>query len=177
MDPAVSTIRDARCGGRLDAMAVRRAVPDDAPALAALVAGHPLFERYGVHPHALAASLSRALERSEPIEVATDGAAMRGFAWWTPTGAFARSPYLRLLVVAADATGSGVGARLLDAVEAAAFAGAADLFALANADNDGARRFYARRGFAEVGRLDDYVAPGLHEVVLRKRRPPPGAAR
>ena len=100
-----------------------------------------------------------------------------GFAWWTRTGAFARSPYLRLLVVGSAATGAGVGGRLLEAVEAAAFADAADLFTLVSTENAGARRLYARRGFEEVGRLADYVAPGLHEVVLRKRRraaqPPP----
>jgi GNAT superfamily N-acetyltransferase len=156
-------------------MRIRSAGAGDVPALAALVEGHPLFERYGVRPHGLAASLARAIDQGEHLEVATEGAALHGFAWWTPTGAFARSPYLRLLVVAADATGAGVGARLLDVVEAAAFAVATDLFALANADNAGARRFYARRGYAEVGRLDDYVAPGLHEVVLRKRRPLPGS--
>jgi GNAT superfamily N-acetyltransferase len=152
-------------------MPVRPAVESDVPALAALVAGHPLFERYGVLPANLATSLARALARGDHVWVDDVGFGARAFAWWTPTGAFARSPYLRLLVVAAEATGGGVGARLLDAVEAGAFAVARDLFALANVENDGARRFYARRGYDEVGRLDDYVAPGLHEVVLRKRRP------
>jgi GNAT superfamily N-acetyltransferase len=158
-------------------MPVRPALVPDAPSLAALVDGHPLFARYGLRPADLAASLERAIERGEHVWLdasADEGDAdPRGFAWWTPTGAFARSPYLRLLVVAADATGEGVGARLMDAVEQGAFAVASDLFALANVDNDGARRFYARRGYAEVGRLDDYVAPGLHEVVLRKRKPAP----
>lgn len=151
-------------------MAVRTAREDDAPALAALVDGHPLFARYGLGTTDLATSLVRAMERGEHVWIDDDGGT-RGFAWWTPTGAFARSPYLRLLVVAADATDAGVGARLMDAVEQGAFAAANDLFALANVDNDGARRFYARRGYVEVGRLEDYVAPGLHEVVLRKRFP------
>ncbi len=151
-------------------MPVRSAREDDARSLAALVDGHPLFERYGLRPADLAAILTRALESGEHVWI-DDAGGPRGFAWWTPTGAFARSPYLRLLVVAADATGAGVGARLLDAVEQSAFAVANDLFALANVDNEGARRFYVRRGYVEVGRLEDYVAPGLHEVVLRKRRP------
>ena len=152
-------------------MRIRSAGEGDAPALAALVAGHPLFERYGVRPPTLAASLARAIDRGEHVAVATEGTATRGFAWWTPTGAFARSPYVRLLVVAADATGAGVGAQLMDAVERGAFEIASDLFALANADNEGAHRFYARRGYVEVGRIDDYIAPGLHEIVLRKRKP------
>ncbi len=134
-----------------------------------------MFERYGLRPAALAASLARSIDRGDSVWIDDDAVAgPRGFAWWTPNGAFARSPYLRLLVVAADATGGGVGARLLAAVEQGAFAEATDLFALVNADNERARSFYARRGYVEVGRLDDYVAPGLHEVVLRKRRPTGG---
>lgn len=152
-------------------MAIRTAAAGDAPSLAALVGGHPLFERYGLRPTDLATSLARAIERGEQVVRDDEGAGPLGFAWWTPAGAFARSPYLRLLVVAAEAAGAGVGARLLDAVEQGAFARATDLFALANVDNAGARRFYARRGYVEVGRLDDYVGPGLHEVVLRKRKP------
>ena len=152
-------------------MPIRSAKEDDAPSLAALVDGHPLFERYGLRPADLAVSLARATERGEHVWIDDEGGGPQGFAWWTPTGAFARSPYLRLLVVAADATGAGVGARLLDAVEQGAFAFANDLFALANDDNERARRFYARRGYAEVGRLDVFVGPGLHEFVLRRRRP------
>jgi len=152
------------------------------PALADLVRGHPLFERYGLRPAALARSLSDALTRHDAIVVAGAPGGVVGFAWWTCTGAFARSPYLRLLVVGRAVTGAGVGGQLLTAVETVAFIDATDLFTLVSADNGGARRFYERRGYTEVGRLDDYVAPGLHEVVLRKRRsaahrptPPSGA--
>ena len=152
-------------------MPVRPARVPDAPSLAALADGHPLFARYALRPADLAAILTRAIEHGDHVWIDDEGDGPRGFAWWTPTGAFARSPYLRLLVVAADATGAGVGARLLDAVEEGAFTVASDLFALANVDNEGARRFYARRGYVEVGRLDDYVALDLHEVVLRKRKP------
>ena len=152
-------------------MTVRPARVPDAPSLAALVDGHPLFERYGLRHADLAASFTRAIEHGEHVWIDEEGDRPRGFAWWTPSGAFARSPYLRLLAVAANATGTSVGARLMDSVEQAAFAFASDLFALANVDNEGARRFYARRGYVEAGRLDDYVAPGLHEVVVRKRRP------
>lgn len=131
--------------------------------------GHALFERYGLRPTALARGLGAGVARGEPVVVAV-AAAPIGFAWWTRTGAFARSPYLKLLVVGPSATGAGVGGRLLDAVETAAFAEAADLFTLVSTENAAARRFYERRGYEEAGRLEDYAAPGLHEFVLRKRR-------
>lgn len=153
-------------------MRVRDAHAGDAPELAALVQHHPVFAAYGMRPSTLAAALIQAIGRGDRVVTAVAPSGGRlGLAWWLPRGAFGRSAYLRLLVVSAHATGGGVGAALMDAVEVEAFAGSDDLFALANVDNDGARRFYARRGYAEVGRLDDYVAPGLHEVLLRKRRP------
>jgi ribosomal protein S18 acetylase RimI-like enzyme len=59
----------------------------------------------------------------------------------------------------------------MDAFESTALASAADAFLLVAHDNDGALRLYRRRGYAEVGRLPDYVREGVTEVVLRKRRP------
>jgi len=150
---------------------VRAADARDLGALARLVDGHALFARYGIEPAALERALAAGLAAGDVVLTAEADGRPRGLAWWSPRGAFARSPYLRLLVVARDAAGRGTGAALMDAFEAAAFAAAADAFALVTMDNDAARRFYARRGYAEVGQLPDYVREGITEVVLRKRRP------
>jgi ribosomal protein S18 acetylase RimI-like enzyme len=151
-------------------MESRRAEAHELGALARLVGGHPLFERYGVEPASLARALDDGVRAGDAVLAAEADGRLRGFAWWSPRGAFGRSPYLRLLVVAPDAVGRGVGSALMEAFEAAAFAGAADAFLLVTHDNDAAQRFYLRRGYAEVGRLPDYVRPGITEVVLRKRR-------
>jgi len=150
---------------------VRPAATGELGALARLVDGHPLFARYDLEPAALRRALVAALDGGEALLVAEIDGRPRGLAWWSPRGAFGRSPYLRLLVVAVDAVGRGAGSVLMDAFEAAAFAVAADAFTLVTHDNGDAQRFYRRRGFAEVGRLPDYVRPGITEVVLRKRRP------
>jgi ribosomal protein S18 acetylase RimI-like enzyme len=142
------------------------------PRLAALIRDHPLFARYHLTPDLLTRSLQRGLAAGEGIIAARQGGEPLGFAWWQPTGAFGRSPYLRLLVVAASATGAGIGSQLLAAVEATAFAGADDLFLLVTRENRDAQRLYRRRGFTAVGILEDYVQPGICEVLMRKRRGP-----
>ncbi len=138
---------------------------------AALVASQPLFERYGT----TAASLERAwhaLAATEALVLgALDEGRVIGVAWLVPRGAFARSPYLRLLAVAPDAAGRGVGGLLMEAGEGWAFARADDLFLLVNEDNAAAIGFYERRGYRAIGQVHDYVRPGLHERIMRKRRP------
>lgn len=134
-----------------------------------------MFRRYGLTSERLAASLKAALERREGLLVAedasTDGQASPvGLAWYLPNGTFYHSAYLRLLVVSRRATGAGIGARLMDAVEGDVFNNATDLFALVNTENEGAQRFYERRGYNRVGELSDYVGPGLNEFIYRKRR-------
>jgi ribosomal protein S18 acetylase RimI-like enzyme len=152
-------------------MQPRPAEARELAALARLVVGHPLFERYGIEPASLERALSAGIDAGDAVLAAESDGRLGGLAWWSPRGAFGRSPYLRLLVVAPDTVGRGVGSVLMDAFEAAAFATATDAFALVTHDNDAARRFYRRRGYAEVGRLPDCVREGITEVVLRKRRP------
>jgi ribosomal protein S18 acetylase RimI-like enzyme len=158
------------------AVGIGRAERTELEALARLRDGHTLFRRYGPEA-ASAGSLRRALDAGDGILVARRAGAPIGMAWWSPRGAFARSPYLRLLVVAVGEAGSGVGSLLMDAVEREAFSGADDLLLLVTRDNVGAIRFYGRRGFEHVGLLHDYVVPGVDEVVMRKRRPHGGVRR
>ncbi len=143
--------------------------PEDAPAFAALVQDHPLFAPYGLTAERLAASLAKALTQCDGLLAARVEGQPAGFAWFLERGAFGRSAYLRLLVVAAAVAGKGVGTALMDAVEAEVFQRGADLFLLVNQTNADAQAFYERRGYVRVGELRDYVAPGLHELLYRKR--------
>jgi [ribosomal protein S18]-alanine N-acetyltransferase len=154
---------------------IRDARHDDVAALGRLASGHALFARYGLDAPGLGRSLSAALTGGDGLLVAVDERGPLAFAWWVPAGAFARSPYLRLLVVAPEATGGGIGGALLDAVETRAAPMGHDLFLLVTHDNAAAQRFYGRRGYAEVGRLPDYVVTGITEIVLRKRLAPVAA--
>jgi len=138
---------------------------------ASLVAAQPLFQRYGATVETLERAWRAGLEAGDRFKAALVDGQVVGLAWLVPSGAFARSPYLRLLAVAAPAAGRGVGTVLLQACEDWAFERADDLFLLVNDDNEPARRFYERRGFVAIGQVHGYVLPGLDETIMRKRRP------
>jgi len=90
------------------------------------------------------------------VVVATDGFLLGGF--------------IALLAVRPDASGQGLGQRLVAHVEARAFARRRWLFVSCDADNGAALRFYRRLGFVRVGRLPDLVRAGRVELLLRKAR-------
>lgn len=104
------------------------------------------------------------------VRVGTVEGDFAGFVWWLPTGAFDRSGYLKLLGVHRSHQSAGVGTALMDAAESDVFEDhdVSDLFLLVSGFNDGARRFYEERGYVEVGPIEDYVEPGIDEVLLRK---------
>jgi predicted GNAT family acetyltransferase len=52
---------------------------------------------------------------------------------------------------------------------AEAQASSRDLFLLVSDFNTDAQKFYARLGYVQVGALDDYVIPGVSELVFCKR--------
>lgn len=150
---------------------LRAAAAGDVPALASLIDGHPLFARYALTPAGLARGLRAGLAAGDTVMVARAAGDPVGLAWSVPHGAYGRMPYLQLLVVARGTVGHGIGGLLMDDFEGAAFVRARYAFLLATVGNDDALRFYARRGYEVVGRLDDHVHPGVDEWVLRKRRP------
>ena len=150
---------------------LRSAVLADLPVLSRLIDGHPLFARYALTPAGLARGLRTGLVAGDTVMVARAADEPVGMAWSVPHGAFGRMPYLQLLVVARSAVGHGIGGRLMDDYEDAAFLRARYAFLLVTVGNDDALRFYARRGYEVVGRLDGHVHPEVDEWVLRKRRP------
>ncbi len=153
--------------GKMD---IRALLPADIPALARLMAGDPLWQRYGVTEASAARRLAAGLASGAAIAVAeADGAAV-GFIWYVERGAFARSGYIMLIGVAADRRGSGVGRALMAHAEAALFAGADDVFLLVSDFNAAAQTFYRRLGYQQVGALPDYVVEGVTELVFRKRK-------
>lgn len=79
-----------------------------------------------------------------------------------------RGPYIELLAVMPDHQGGGLGRAM---VEWAAFqaAGGQNLWACVSSFNASARLFYKRAGFDEVAPLPDLVAPGMDEILLRRR--------
>ena len=65
--------------------------------------------------------------------------------------------------------GRGVGGALLDEVERRVARSARALFLLVSHWNQGGRRFYAGRGYTEVGLLRGFVLPDTDEIIYVKR--------
>jgi ribosomal protein S18 acetylase RimI-like enzyme len=86
------------------------------------------------------------------------------------TDGFLLGAFISLLAVRPDASGKGLGRRLVGHVEARVFARWRWLFVSCDAANRAALRFYRRQGFARVGRLPDLVRAGRTELLLRKPR-------
>jgi ribosomal protein S18 acetylase RimI-like enzyme len=168
---------------------VRPAQREDLEALAQVL-DQPFFRGYGLNRQGALRLLERALMEGELYGLDPPLA----LAWYRPKGGFDRG-YLRLLAVAETAQGRGLGSLLMDFLEArglsaralvsqhgvpksglwkgfsgaptAALAAVGYLeFVLAERTNAQALRFYARRGFQEVGRLPGFVRPGREEVIL-----------
>ena len=150
-------------------MIIRPMAPGDVPSLASLMAGDPLWQRYGVTEESAARRLREGYAASATIAVAEIEGEPAGFVWYVERGAFNRSGYIMLIGVQGDARGTGVGRALMEQAEAALFAQAADVFLLVSDFNAAAQAFYRRLGYEQIGTIPDYVAPGITELIFRKR--------
>jgi ribosomal protein S18 acetylase RimI-like enzyme len=148
---------------------IRPARLDEISALATAVASQKLLTHYEITSTRLAQLLAEAIGRGEPVFVADDGTAPRGFAWFLYTGTFGGGGYLRLIALAPGTEGQGAGGALLDAVEAEVATRSKHMFLLVSHWNEGARRFYARRGYQEVGTLPAFVRADTDEIICWKR--------
>ena len=136
---------------------------------AALMAASEPWTRYGITAEVAAALWDRALREGARVCVARLEEQTVGFAWYIPQAGFGLSGYLKLLGVDAAIRGHGIGGALLRHIEQQTLAdNQDDLFLLVSAFNEAAQRFYRRHGYQQVGRLADYVAPGITELIYRK---------
>jgi ribosomal protein S18 acetylase RimI-like enzyme len=148
---------------------IREARRDDIARLAPLAAEQDLLVRYGMNAERLEQQLSQALERGEPVLIAEEEGEPVGFAWFLEGGTFATGGYLRLIALAPGNEGRGQGAALLDEMEKRIASESRHVFLLVSHWNRAARRFYARRGYLEVGRLPGFVKPDTDEIICWKK--------
>ncbi len=114
-----------------------------------------------------AAGLRRVLaDGTKEVYVAVVGEAVAGLIVIDMQGAC--SGYIQAVCVVPRWRGQGVGGVLLDFAEARIFREKPNVFLCVSSFNQGARRFYLRRGYEEVGVLKDYIVAGYDEILLRK---------
>lgn len=139
--------------------------PDEIPALAAQLAAMEPWRRLGYGAGALATYLGRDDPALRRMVTERDGQPAGLLALRAP---WLRGPAIELLAVLPDHQGGGLGRAMVEWAAAQA-AGAANLWACVSEFNGAARAFYHSAGFAEVAPLDDLVAPGFAEILLRRR--------
>jgi len=150
-------------------MRITRATRTHVPALARLMSGSPLLQRYAVSLVGARSSLLEALRERDQLVVALEGGKPLGLAWVITTRALDRAGYLRLLLVAEGQQSRGLGAALLaDAERRARASGCRHLVLLVTTANRRARTFYDRHGYRHVGNLPGFVRPGIGESLYVK---------
>ena len=165
-------------------IAYRDAVPADGPALAGM-ARRCFTDTFGTlyRPADLAAFLESAFgdeglpgQLGDPdyhVRLATDGEAIVGYAKLGPVGFPGDWPAgaieLHQLYVLAAYQGDGVAPALMEwTLASAREEGRSELILSVFVDNHRAKRFYARYGFADIGRYDFPVGDTIDEDRLMR---------
>ncbi len=149
-------------------MTLRAGRPEDLSYLSEQIAKQPLMVRYGSTPTALSSAFARALDAGHGFIVAQQEMLL-GMAWFERTGIFGPGGYLRLIALCPGSEGQGIGGLLLDEVERQVGQKSRALFLLVSSFNEGARRFYARRGYTEMGTLKGFVRDDIDEILCVKK--------
>lgn len=163
-------------------LTVQRLRSDDVESCARIVAGDPLWQRYGVTLPRARRVLRRALAQAAgspaaaraagEIAVARAGGRPVGFVWFRREGTFHHSGYVRWVAVAPDARGRGVGERLMRYAEERILRRGPNVFLTVSDFNRRAQAFYRKLGYTEVGAIRNYVVAGITERLYRKTRGP-----
>lgn len=103
---------------------------------------------------------------SREVYVAVAGGEVAGLVVLEMSGAF--RGYVKSICVAPRLRGLGVGSRLMAHAEERILGETSNVFLCVSDFNEGARRFYRRRGYEEVGELRDYLVAGRSEILMRK---------
>ncbi len=151
-------------------MSVRPLAPDDLPALRGVIATLDLFPADMLD--AMAAPALEAGPREGPIWRVAPAQAPAALAFAEPEAMTDGTWNLRLIAVAPEAQGEGLGRALMAAVEAEIVARGGHLVVVdtsATQAFDGARRFYERLGYAQVATIPDFWGLGDGKVTLTRR--------
>jgi ribosomal protein S18 acetylase RimI-like enzyme len=139
--------------------------PEDRTAVIALLAGSDPWKRLGYAADSWDRMFTPLPQGRETLVLEQAGH-VAGVAILRPKFLF--GDYLELLAIAPALTGQGLGARLLAHLESLVFTRAKNLFACVSDFNSGARQFYRRHGFQEIGPIPDLLIRGSAEILLRK---------
>ena len=152
----MASLRLIRCG------------EDRIPECAGIFEGSAIMERYFADGR-LPVLLGRAAARGELWGACADGGELLGVMRVVPGGFCGLYHYLALIGTAPAARGKGAGRFLMSEFERMARdAGCRRTCLMVSDFNDGAREFYLRLGYRELGVIPDASRPGIAEHVMLK---------
>jgi ribosomal protein S18 acetylase RimI-like enzyme len=155
----------------MTAVNIRRAAGDDARWAAGVMASSDPWVTLG---RGFEACLSACISPLDILEIAECGGDRCGLVLVRPAGV-AGAPYIVSIAVAPAFRSRGIGAALLDHVEAAYRGRSRHLFLCVSSFNPRARRFYERHGFEAVGTMKAFLIDEADEILMQKRLPPAAA--
>jgi ribosomal protein S18 acetylase RimI-like enzyme len=148
---------------------IRAMTADDIPIIAEWMVTDSLWRRYGMDADTITADFRAALERDDLLLVVDTDLPARGFAWCLLNGMFGTQAYLKRIGVDPVCTGLHIGEVLLTGIEGRVRDTNRDvLFLLVSDFNDGARRFYERHGYRQIGQFPELAISGVTELLFSK---------
>ena len=103
--------------------------------------------------------------------VAEDEGRVVGFVLFRVFDGFPLGGYIRAIAVDRGYRGKGVGSSLMEAAERTILKYRSNVFLLVSSFNEAAIRFYEARGYVKIGEVEDALARGETEIIMRKRKP------
>ena len=145
----------------------RLRAPEDARSLADMLIGLEPWRTLGYTADGLARYLARDDPGLHRYRIVADGAVAGVVGVVCVRHPWLRGAYIELIGLGPSGRGRGLGGDIVAWIENETRA--PNVWALVSLFNEPARRFYARQGFVEIAALDDLVAKGHQEILLRKR--------
>ncbi|MFC2076774.1 GNAT family N-acetyltransferase [candidate division KSB1 bacterium] len=102
------------------------------------------------------------------IHVARLGDKIAGLIWFSVRNTFYEFGYIRLVAVAPDCYGQGIGTKLMAFAEEKIGREVRAVFLLVSDFNTGARRLYERLGYSPCGVLANYKGEANDEIIMCK---------
>ena len=143
----------------------RLRAPEDARSLAAMLVRLDPWRTLGYTADGLARHFGRDDPGLHRYRIVVDGDTVGVVCVRHP---WLRGAYIELIGLGPSGRGKGLGGDIVAWIENETRGRAANLWALVSSFNEPARRFYARQGFVEIAPLEDLVAEGHQEILLRK---------
>ena len=149
--------------------------PNETPMLLSLAVSTGLFvqaEADALLGGVLSAFHTGSLGERHVVRVWQRGERLSGWVYFAPDPNSERVWNLWWIGVAPDEQGRGVGSELMAAVEADVTATKKTVLVVETSSQpllEKTRRFYARRGYSECGRVPDFYGEGDDKVIFAKR--------